>query len=136
MQFSTAFWNSEGGCEPLASLGFTPGTPRNKFLFWTLIIFYSLIYLAFGFIPFIFSSFFKFVRGRRTHLPSAEGFFVPTQNQRKKPEASPGLFSLAPREGLEPTTNWLTASCSAIELPRNNKIKDQKSKIKNLVLFF
>ena len=29
-------------------------------------------------------------------------------------------FLLAPREGLEPPTNWLTANCSTIELSRNN----------------
>jgi hypothetical protein len=28
---------------------------------------------------------------------------------------------LAPGVGLEPTTNWLTANCSTIELPRNTK---------------
>lgn len=26
---------------------------------------------------------------------------------------------MAPREGLEPTTQWLTATCSTAELPRN-----------------
>jgi hypothetical protein len=27
---------------------------------------------------------------------------------------------LAPWEGIEPPTNWLTANCSTAELPRNN----------------
>ena len=28
----------------------------------------------------------------------------------------------APRVGLEPTTNWLTANCSTIELPRISSV--------------
>ena len=27
---------------------------------------------------------------------------------------------MAPWEGIEPPTNWLTANCSTAELPRNN----------------
>ena len=27
---------------------------------------------------------------------------------------------MAPREGFEPPTNWLTANCSTTELPRND----------------
>jgi hypothetical protein len=31
---------------------------------------------------------------------------------------------MAPREGIEPPTNWLTANCSTAELPRNAEKKD------------
>jgi hypothetical protein len=35
--------------------------------------------------------------------------------------ANPSILQyLAPRAGLEPTTSWLTAKRSTIELPRNN----------------
>lgn len=30
---------------------------------------------------------------------------------------------MAPWEGFEPPTNWLTANCSTTELPRNNMDK-------------
>jgi hypothetical protein len=32
------------------------------------------------------------------------------------------LIPLAPEEGVEPTTHWLTANCSTIELPRNKML--------------
>ncbi len=32
------------------------------------------------------------------------------------------LHNPAPRVGLEPTTHWLTASCSTIELPRSRTV--------------
>lgn len=37
----------------------------------------------------------------------------------KKPQREAGVFCMAPRVGIEPTTISLTASRSAAELPRN-----------------
>lgn len=45
---------------------------------------------------------------------------LPTERNSKTPKTCLGVqLFLAPRVGVEPTTNSLTASCSTIELPRN-----------------
>lgn len=67
----------------------------------------------------------------RTH----SGFSSNIKENKERPEMGHSL--LAPRVGFEPTTNWLTANCSATELPRiiqncANKITRSKKMIKVL----
>ena len=48
-------------------------------------------------------------------LPSADGFEAIIENYNKKrgPHSGSPFLIMAPREGFEPPTRWLTATCSA-----------------------
>ena len=74
----------------------------------------------------------------RTHL----GFSFLRNKPSLKDETLFHLLKMAPWEGFEPPTKWLTVTCSTTELPRNifkldNRIKFSNSKIKRrLNIFF